>query len=524
MLEGWLEKRPFWQLAGISFVAGLLLAATFAPLHIVFLLPVCFAGLLILLQQATNKKQAFFLGWWFGFGQFIAGLYWIGVAFTIDANAHAALMPVPTVILPACLALFCGLTTLIVYLSGTAGLSRILLFTGVWTLLEYGRGLLFTGFPWNLVGYAWGDHLAVLQWSAHIGIYGLTLLTVLISSLPAILTDSTVSLSQKRQVILLDCGLLLLIFGAGFLRLQAEPLAPIAQTDIRIVQPNNDQQNKWRGETRFQHAKNLMALSQQDGSENRHWIWPETALPFFLTTDTRLQDYLAPRLPRGKAVITGAARRDPTQKKYWNSVQALGSDGTIMGIYDKRHLVPYGEYLPIRDFFRRSGIASLIPALDNMSDFSFPAEDMHKVTNYSTLPPARTLICFEVAFPWEVSAPQAFDWILNVTNDAWFGHTSGPYQHFVISRTRAIEQGVAMIRSANKGVSAIIDGYGRVLSKNMPRQVGVLDGQIPSPLEIRPLYARYGEIIPISLMVFVLGLASLLAIWHTPYGRNHRLK
>ena len=524
VVSGWLENRPFWQTAAFSFVAGLLLAATFAPVHFIFLLPVCFAGLLILLQRATNKKQAFFIGWWFGFGQFIAGLYWIGVAFTIDANAHAALIPVPTIILPACLAIFSGLATLAVYQSKATGLSRILLFTGIWTLLEYVRGLLFTGFPWNLTGYAWGDHLAALQWTAHIGIYGLTLFTILISSLPAILAEPNINSRQKHGVILLDCALLFLLVGTGYLRLQSDPLPLMENTDIRVVQPNNEQKNKWRGETRFRHVKNLMDLSRQDGFEGRHWVWPETALPFFLTTDTRLQDYIAPRLPSGKAVITGAARSDPNVRKYWNSVQALSSDGKIKGIYDKRHLVPYGEYLPIRDFFKKSGIASLIPALDNMSDFSFPAQDMKKVTHYNTLPPARTLICYEVAFPWEVAAPEHFDWILNVTNDAWFGNTSGPYQHFVISRTRAIEQGVALIRSANKGISAIIDGYGRILAKNNPGKAGILDGQIPAPLGNRPLYARFGEAIPITLLTIILSLASLLTKWQAPIGRNQRLK
>ncbi|MBO6825683.1 MAG: apolipoprotein N-acyltransferase [Sneathiella sp.] len=523
-VTSWLDRRSYWQVAGLSFLIGLLLAATFAPVHLVFLLPVCFSGLLILLEQAANKKQAFLIGWFFGFGQFVAGLYWIGVAFTIDANAHAALIPVPTLLLPACLAIFTGITTLVVYLSKTTGLARILFFAGIWTLTEYIRGLLFTGFPWNLVGYAWGDHLALLQWSAFIGIYGLTLLTVLISSLPAILAEKGITARYKRSVILIDCALLIMLVVGGYLRLQADPLPSIDGTDIRIVQPNNDQQNKWRGQTRFQHVKTLMTLSREDGFENRHWIWPETALPFFLTTDLRLQDYIVPRLPEGKSVITGAARRDPEVKKYWNSVQALSNDGSIKGIYDKRHLLPYGEYLPIREFFKASGIASLIPALDNMSDFSFPEADMYKVTTYDDLPPARTLICYEVAFPWEVSAAQKFDWILNVTNDAWFGHTSGPYQHFVISRTRAIEQGVAMIRSANKGVSALIDGYGRVLAKNSPREAGIIDGAIPAPLQNRPIYARFGEIIPLSLLFVILSLASLVAIWHTPNDRNHRLK
>ncbi|MBE7635857.1 apolipoprotein N-acyltransferase [Sneathiella sp. P13V-1] len=509
-MQNWLTERPFWQVSLLSFLLGSLLAATFAPVHLIFLLPLCYSGLLVLLARAKTAKQAFFIGWWFGFGQFVLGLYWIGVAFTIDANAHAALIPVPTLLLPACLAIFNGLATYIIYKSRTSGIARILLFTAVWTSLEYVRGLLFTGFPWNLAGYSWGGMLAMLQWTAYLGIYGLTLLTILISSMPALLADNTLSHQQRRRYILLDCALLIVLVGAGFWRLQAPALDMMANTEIRVVQPNNPQKDKWKGDTRFQHLRKLMDISQSEGGQNRHWIWPETALPFFMTTDDRLQNYLAPRLPVDKTVITGAPRRHPTERKYWNSVQALGSDGSIQGVYDKRHLLPYGEYLPIREFFKQSGIASLIPVLDNMSDFSFPEQDMAKTTNYGNLPPARTLICYEVAFPWEVSAPDPFDWILNVTNDAWFGNTSGPHQHFVISRTRAIEQGVSMIRSANNGISAIIDGYGRILQKRSPTDAGLLDSSIPAPIEGRTVYAKYGESIPITLTFLVFLFSSLL--------------
>ncbi len=519
-MSNWLAGRPFWQVSLLSLILGILSAATFAPVHLIFLLPICYSGLLVLLMQVKTGKQAFFVGWWFGFGQFVLGLYWIGVAFTIDANAHAALIPVPTLVLPACLGLFTGFATYIIYKSGTRGISRILLFAAVWTVFEYVRGLLFTGFPWNLAGYSWGGMLAMLQWTAFIGIYGLTLLTIFISSIPALLADGTLSLQQRRNYVLLDCVLLVFLVGTGFWRLQAPAQNMIADTEIRVVQPNNPQKNKWKGDTRFEHLRNLMDISQTEGGQDRHWIWPETALPFFLTTDQRLQNYIAPRLPEGKTVISGAPRRHPTERKYWNSVQALSSDGTIQGVYDKRHLVPYGEYLPIREFFKKSGIASLIPALDNMSDFSFPEADMGKSTNYGDLPPARTLICYEVAFPWEVQAPDQFDWILNVTNDAWFGNTSGPHQHFVISRARAIEQGVSLIRSANNGISAIIDGYGRILQKRTPTEPGFLDGMIPAPVKSRTFYARYGESIPIALTLLFFILASLLTKWHMPLQLN----
>lgn len=503
-----LPSLSFWKKALIAFVLGGLLAGALAPVHAIFILPLSLSGLLILERSCQNKWQSFFIGWWFGWGHFIAGLYWIGVAFTIDANAHAALIPVPTLILPACLALFFGLATVLTRILGVNGLIKILAFASIWTLLEYIRGILFSGFPWNLLGYAWGDILPIMQSVAFIGIYGLTFLTVLISALPSLLAEREIPRSRKNIYILGDCLLLLAVFGAGFIRLQTPPQGPIANSAVRIVQPNNDQQDKWKSETRFTHVLRLKKFSEQGGNPHRLLIWPETAVPFFMTTDDPIRGYLQQLVPKGGAIITGAPRKDPNARRYWNSVQALDENGAILGIYDKRHLLPYGEYLPLRPFLKASGISALIPALDAMSDFSFPDPGAKNVMSILDLPPFRTLICYEVTFPWEVRDTDHFEWILNVTNDAWFGNTSGPYQHFTISKTRAIEQGVSLIRSANKGVSAIVDGYGRVQQQLMPTQEGVLDGNIPSALENRTPYSRFGERIP--LMICVISLVPAL--------------
>ncbi len=505
-----LHELRFWKKALIAFVAGALLAATLAPVHAIFLLPFCLSILLVLEQNSPNKKQSFFIGWWFGFGYFVAGLYWIGVAFTIDAGAHAALIPIPTLILPACLAIFTGLSTLSLHLLKVHGLAKIFVFAAVWTLLEYIRGILFTGFPWNLLGYAWGDVLAVLQWTAFIGIYGLTLISVFIASMPALLAEKGLSIRQKNYLILADCLLLIVIVAVGVFRLQEEPTGNIANSELRIVQPNNNQADKWKSETRFTHVQRLESFSKSKEGNYKYLIWPETAVPFFITTDERISGYLQRLVPKGGALITGAPRKDPNARKYWNSVQALLDDGSIGGIYDKRHLLPYGEYLPLRGFLKSSGLSKLIPALDNMSDFSFPEPDASDVMTLPNLPAFRTLICYEVTFPWEVNSGGEFDWILNVTNDAWFGHTSGPYQHFVISKIRAIEQGVSLIRSANKGVSAVIDGYGRVLHEMKPTQSGIIDSQIPQPLKNRTLYSRIGELLPLVLCVIFLAIGLLI--------------
>ncbi|MBL4907857.1 MAG: apolipoprotein N-acyltransferase [Sneathiella sp.] len=500
-----LSQLRFWKVAALSFFLGLLLATTFAPLHLVFFLPVCFSGLLILFGTAKTKSQAFFVGWWFGWGQFIAGLYWIGIAFTIDANAHAALIPLPTLGLPAFLAIFSGLATLATYLVNVRSLYRILAFSGFWVLFEYARGLVFTGFPWNLAGYSWGNVLPMLQWVSYIGIYGLTLVTVLISSIPALLTDKSLSTSKKNTLILLDCLFLAVLIAVGYARIPNTPLEMFADSQIRIVQPNIQQAEKWKADKKLGHVKKLVELSKQEtGIKPKYLIWPETAVPYFLTTDENLIFYLQRIVPENGRLITGAPRKNAHSKQYWNSVQILDQAGNINGIYDKRHLVPYGEYMPLRNFTKAIGLTSLIPALDKMSDFSLPSETSPKTLDIPGLGSARILICYEVAFPWEMQSDTSFNWILNVTNDAWFGKTSGPYQHLVIAKTRAVEQGMSVVRAANSGVSAIFDGYGRLLQMIPLDESGIIDSSIPQALDGGTLYKKHGELIPVFLVLLII--------------------
>ncbi|MCG8492172.1 MAG: apolipoprotein N-acyltransferase [Sneathiellales bacterium] len=502
-----LSESPFWQRALLSYASGLLLATAFAPLHLVFVLPLCFSALLILLSTARTKKQAFFLGWFFGWGQFMAGFYWIGVAFTIDANAHAALIPLPVIGLPAFLAIFPGLAALFTYASGIKGIWRVMAFTGFWVLAEYGRGVIFTGFPWNLAGYAWGNILPMLQWAAYVGIYGLTGLTVLISSLPSLLADKSQSRTQKNRAVLLSCALLMVMLGAGYFRLADSELPALPDSAIRLVQPNIPQADKWKPALKADHLKKLVDLSIQDKkNQPKTLIWPETAVPFFLTSERHIQAYLYRHIPENGTLVTGAPRKDMTKRQYFNSVQVLSSSGEITGIYDKEHLVPYGEYLPLRQLLIETGLSKLIPVLDSMSDFSSGSDQFTGTLKVGDLPPARTLICYEIAFPWQVEKEHAFDWILNLTNDGWFGDTSGPYQHLVISRTRAIEQGKTVIRAANTGISAVIDGYGRVISQLPLNQSGILDSEIPGPLENRTAYVIIGEspLVAFSILLIVL--------------------
>ncbi|WP_340148761.1 apolipoprotein N-acyltransferase [uncultured Sneathiella sp.] len=508
----WISELSFLKKSLLAFLLGLAVAAALPPLHLIFLLPVSFTGLIWILSSVDNRKQAFFVGWWFAWGQFIAGLYWIGVAFTIDAQTHALLLPLPVLVLPAFLAILSGLATLATYLTRAQSLARIFIFSGCWLLFEYIRGVIFTGFPWNLIGYSWSAFLPVLQSTAYFGIYGLTLFTVFLASLPALFGE-TETPRRTAGISLIACiGILLSFYGVGAVRLHNSSVTYFENAPIRLVQPNIQQVDKWKPDLLLAHLQKLVALSLiEEGEKPRYLIWPETAVPYYLTTAPALQKELARIVPPGGALITGAPRRDPEKSRYWNSLQVLGDQGNILDIYDKQHLVPYGEYMPLRSVMVATGLTGIIPALDKMSDFATPDKSARKVVSVPGLPPARVMICYEIAFPWEVAPQTAFSWIINVTNDGWFGNTSGPYQHFAITQTRAIEQGVPVVRAANTGISAIIDPFGRVEQQLALNETGIIDGQLPLPLAERTIYSRYGETIPVLVVLIFIFTGVFLA-------------
>ncbi|MAZ04022.1 MAG: apolipoprotein N-acyltransferase [Sneathiella sp.] len=509
----WISGLSFHKKSLLAFVLGLAVATALPPLNLIFLLPVSFTGLIWILSSVDNRKQAFLVGWWFAWGQFIAGLYWIGVAFTIDAQTHAVLLPLPVLVLPAFLAILSGLATLATHLTRTQSLARIFVFSGFWLLFEYVRGIIFTGFPWNLVGYSWSAFLPVLQSTAYFGIYGLTLFTVFFASLPALFGEVGTP-KRTAGISLIACiGILLALYGVGAARLYNSSVTYFEDAPIRLVQPNIQQVDKWKPDLLLDHLQKLVALSLiEEGEKPRYLIWPETAVPYYLTTAPTLQKELARIVPPGGALITGAPRRDPDKNQYWNSLQVLGEQGNILDIYDKQHLVPYGEYMPLRSVMVAMGLTDIIPALDKMSDFAMPDKSARKVVSVPGLPPARVMICYEIAFPWEVAPQTAFSWIINVTNDGWFGNTSGPYQHFAITQTRAVEQGVPVVRAANTGISAIIDPYGRVEQELALNDTGIIDGQLPLPLAERTIYSRYGEIIPVLVVLIFILTGAFLAI------------
>ncbi|MGH7062468.1 MAG: apolipoprotein N-acyltransferase, partial [Stellaceae bacterium] len=458
-------------------------------------------------EGSAGPAGSFRLGWVFGFGYLLAGLYWIAAALFVDIAAYWWLVPVAAAGLPAAFALYYAValfaTRLVVDGLRLPPAARIFAFAIAWTGAEWARGHFFTGLPWNLIGYVWSGGfpgaIAVLQSVAWIGIYGLGLLTILAASLPALLgTASASPISMLRRTApALGAALLVLVpAGLGAMRLAAHPTG---QTGVwlRIVQPSIAESLKWDPAAAAVNFRRLLDLSTAPAPRPvAAVLWPEAASPFFLGRDAAARRAIAAVAPPGGYVVTGALRASPSSgpvEEVWNSLEAVDGNGTIVARYDKAHLVPFGEYMPLRDILP---FKKLTPGTMDLSAGRGPV-----TIALSGLPPFAPLICYEVIFPGAVvDQRDRPDWMLNLTNDAWYGRSSGPFQHFAIARTRAIEEGLPLVRVANNGLSGVVDPVGRVRALLDLDAVGHADVSLPTP--IRPtLYARAGDWMLLGLLL-----------------------
>ena len=494
-----------WRRAVLAILLGAGTSLAFAPYFLLPLLVVGSTGLIWLLDGARRPTVAFFIGWCFGFGHFLVGLYWIGHAFLVDADRFAWLLPFAVSLLPAGLALFIGVVTLVVHAAGGGRWQRIAVLALAWTLAEWFRAHLFTGFPWNLVGYVWAFSDAMLQPAAWFGVYGLSLLTVAAAAAPAALANGW------RSGLPACLGLIAVLAAAGgygHFRLSDPLPEDVADIRLRIVQPNVAQRDKWRPELRDGHLARLLELSTAAADRPpTHIVWPETATPFLLAADTRRRHVIGQMLQPERILISGAPRRDIASdggRDVWNSLHVMGPGGTLLATYDKHHLVPFGEYLPFRPLLSAIGLSKLTAGSRDFSSGPGPA-----VVDIPGLPSFQPLICYEVIFPHQIAPARRPAWLLNVTNDAWFGDGGGPRQHFAMARVRAIEQGVPLIRAANTGISGVIDAYGRPRATLDLGASGVIDSALPGALPSPPLYARLGD----RLLMPVLAMILLYLFW-----------
>ena len=508
-VAGALAGLGAWRALAVALALGALAAGALPPLHALPLLWIAFPGLLWLLDGARRWPRAFLTGWAFGLGYFAAGLYWVGHSFLVDAERFGALMPFAVGALAAGMALFPGLALVVVWLGKTRGLARVFLLAAAWLASEWLRAWAFTGFPWNLIGTVWAFSDATLQFASVAGVWGLSLATILSAAAPGCLADAGTRGWRRAAVLALALLVPAALWGFGALRLAAAP-DPAADgvpgIRLRVVQPNIDQRIKWQSDLRAKHVADQMALSEGAGSQAvTHVIWPETAVPFLLPDVAQVLEAVRDIVPPGGLLLTGAPRRAEVggETRLWNSLFAIDELGDVAAVYDKRHLVPFGEYVPLR---------SILP-LDKLTQGGrdFSPGDGGRSLRLPGLPEVSVLICYEVIFPGRVvDADSNAKWLLNITNDAWFGTSSGPYQHFAAARLRAVEEGLPLVRAANTGISAVVDSYGRVVARLGLNRTGVIDAPLPKALEKRPLFARLGSWSLLILLIVTFSLARIV--------------
>jgi apolipoprotein N-acyltransferase len=450
------------------------------------------------LSRWAPLKAAAFLGWFWGFGYFVAGLWWLGAAFLVEADQFAWAMPFGVLGLPALLAFFSALGFALARLLWLPDARRILAFALGLTVAEWLRGHLFTGFPWNSPGMALGQNLWLMQSASLVGLYGLTFLSLCIGAAPAVLLTGRTAHARWTAPVL-AAALLLGLAAFGFWRVPAEASATVPDVRLRIMQPNLPQDAKFNPRNRDAIMRHYLTLSarpdEKGATAPTHIIWPESAFPFLLHRDPASLAQIGALLEPGSVLITGAARMDeplPGEAvgKFYNAIQVIDDRGTILGSYDKVHLVPFGEYVPrvLDALIRAVGLRQFVHIPGGFE----PAERPVTLA-IPGLPPVAATICYEAIFPGEIlsDGPRP-DLILNVTNDAWFGRTPGPYQHFAQARLRAVEEGLPLVRAANTGISAVIDPFGRIVDY-LPLSVEAnIDSTLPVA-EPATVYSKWGK-------------------------------
>ena len=509
MLARWRDfclHRPQWMIL----LAGVLLPLSYAPVKFLPLFYLSF-GLAFYLawHHRGHAARLFKLGWLFGFGQFFVGFYWIGEAFLVEAEDFLWALPFAVTLLPAGLALFGGLAfwafgaSLRVLAGDTQRgdeaprYERAMGFVWLavlWAVAEYARASILTGLPWNLPVMGWASWLYLAQPVALLGVHGLGLVA---------LVSVALLFGEGRAARLggLALPLAALVYSLSVLHAPGPEMAPAApvmsgQPQIIVVQPNINQVDKWRADQRDAHIEATFALTRRaqasiDSRVNGAPIvvWPETAIPALIDEDPRFAQALPSLLPHGGYLLTGTIRRwqEAGRQHYFNSAMLWRHDGQLMARSDKHHLVPFGEYLPMRPLLEAIGLRQLTRLRGSLA-----AGPAHARFQAPDLPMVAPLICYEAIFPYLSAGQPRPAWLVNLTNDGWFGRSLGPYQHLAQVRLRAIEQGLPLIRSANTGVSAAFDGRGRLLNSVPLGQAGWFHLTLP-PAEQPTAYARYGD-------------------------------
>ena len=488
----------------------LLGAASVWALPPYFLFPVLFitfSSLLLLLQSASGYKKAFTLGYWFGFGFYACGLAWIGNALLIDAGTFGWLYPIAFLASGAFFGLFTALPACLSFYFKNI-YAKYLAFAAFWVIFEWIRSFILTGFPWNLLGTVLAFSPTTIQAASVIGTYGLSLLVIMLTSAPALAVKE-----QNRKALITTLTIVIVLMSAdlgyGLNRLQQLENNPDGEINIRIVQPSIPQSMKWSPTSLDDNIRQYISLSQMPGQEDKDFIiWGETASPFALDFDDFYRQEVIQAIPEQGHLITGLVRYQIDENDRYqplNSLFVMNKNGKIEATYDKSHLVPFGEYIPLRQWLP-TWIRPITNTIANFKSGTGP-ENLH----IGSYPAFGGLICYEIIFPAQVvNKTQKPEWLVNLTNDGWYGDSAGPYQHLVSTQMRAVEEGITIVRAANTGISAVINRLGQITASLPLNQSAVLDTKLPQKLSITTYYGKHHNIIPLILCFLNLTLAFML--------------
>ena len=488
---------------------GILSVGILPPYYLLPLSLVCFSCLYLLLWYNPQKKRSFGIGYWFGFGHFSIGLSWAANALLIDAETYGWLYPIAIAAAGLFFGLFIGLPAVLSAFFKSPW-SKLLAFTGLWGLSEWLRSFILTGFPWNLLGSALTFNPQYFQTVAIYGTYGLSIVLLLWSILPSIFLFH----GQRSKVCALGLFILIpgLIWSYGYSRInQVSPQFKTPGINIRMVQPSIEQDKKWAMSALEDNFARHIALGAASGLEKVDFvIWGETASPFPLDMDSFHRHQVLESVPPHGYLITGLVRVQTSpygELLPYNSMLIINKQGKIENYYDKAHLVPFGEYIPLRRF-----LPEWIKPITN-TVANFQAGPGPRTINLGSYPPFGVLICYEIIFPAEITnSNQRPEWLINLTNDAWYGDSAGPRQHLIATRLRAAEEGLSIIRVANSGISAAIDPLGRIIGQIPLNQSQILDVSLPSKLSTKTIYGNYGNFVPIIFISLLIILAIYLCL------------
>lgn len=479
----------------VAGLVGALIGLGQAPLSLVWLAVPAFIAALGLFSATTTPRRAFWQGWSVGAGYAVVSLSWIVEPFLVDVATHGWMAPFAMFFMASGFGLFWGAAFAAARWLKPEGRASTPALVVTWTGVEMLRSYLLTGFPWALVSYVWIE-TPVLQFSSALGPHGLTMATLAMCSVAVAIWRSGARAPGLVSLVVVFAGV---FAGGSWIANQPVATGSEPRPLVRMIQPNASQQQKWDPQMMPVFYARQVALTAEPADPPPDLVvWPEVAVPFVLN-DPDAPFWEISGAAGEVPVILGIQRLEGARA--FNSVAVLGEGGEVTARYDKHHLVPFGEYLPLAGFFNNLGLG----ALTARYGYGYSAGSGPQVLDLGPLGKVLPMICYEAIFPHELRrTPVRPDWLLLVTNDAWFGELSGPYQHLAQARARSVELGLPMVRVANTGISAMIDARGRIVGSLPLGTSGRLDITLPPPLP-PTLYARFGDWPVLGLVLLGLG-------------------